>query len=316
MKAPREPDRARLARQPIRRWFLATRPAFLLLALVAAGIGLAASHASGLELAPTWAVVTLLGAASLHAAVNVHNDYFDDINGTDPNNRERIFPFTGGSRMIQNGVMTRRATRHLAWALYALTIVIGLLLLVPAGLSLLWLGLVGLVLGWAYSAPPLALNRRGLGELTVALGFGLLMPLGADLVQRGALHALPLWAGLGFALMTADLLLINQFPDLDADRVAGKRHWVVRLGRGRSRHVYLVIATGAYLLPALLVTIDRLPPAVLLVWLALPLTSWAAISLWRDHDRPERLAGALRATVTATLAYGLLTIVALIISNQ
>lgn len=313
MTAPREPDAARLARQPIRRWLLATRPAFLLLALVAAGIGLAASHASGLTIAPTWAGLTLIGAALLHAAVNVHNDYVDDLSGTDPNNHDRIFPFTGGSRMIQNGAMSRKATQRLASILYAATIAVGIALLIRGGMPLLWLGLAGLVLGWAYSAPPLALNRRGLGELTVAIGFGVLMPVGADLVQRGMLHPLPVWAGLGFALMATNLLLINQFPDLRADREAGKRHWVVRLGQARARYLYLAIAAGAYLLPPALVVTGHLPATTLLVWAALPLTLMAATILWRHYEQPSRLRSALRHTVLATLGYGSLMMLGLIV---
>ncbi len=315
MTAPIEPDATRLASQPIQRAFLATRPAFVLLAVVAAGIGLAASHASGHAVAPLWAILTLLGAATFHAAINVHNDYFDDLNGTDAGNDERQFPFTGGSRMIQNGVMSQAATRHLAWGLYAATVAIGVALLTRGGLPLLWLGLAGMVLGWAYSAPPLALNRRGLGEPTVAIGFGLFMPLGADLVQRGTLHALPVWAGLGFALMAANLLLINQFPDLQADRRAGKDHWVVRLGRRRSRHLYLAITAAAYLAPSLLLTTGRLPAEALVVWAASPLSLYAAARLWRHHDQPSRLRGALAASVAATLGYGLLLIAGLALSR-
>ncbi len=283
--------------------------------MVAVGIGLAASHASGLAIAPAWAGLTLIGAALLHAAVNVHNDYIDDLNGTDPNNRDRVFPFTGGSRMIQNGAMTRQETQRLAWVLYGITIVVGTSLLIRGGMPLLWLGLVGIILGWAYSAPPLALNRHGLGELTAALGFGMLMPVGADLVQRGMMHPLPAWAGLGFALIAANLLLINQFPDLRADRKAGKRHWVVRLGQARARYLYLAITAGAYLLPPALVATGRLPTATLLVWATLPLTLTAAALLWRHYKEPSRLRGALRTTVIATLAYGSLMILGLIVAG-
>ena len=311
----REPDPATLSRHPWRRTFLATRPAFLLLALVAVGIGLAASHATGVPIAPFWAGLTLLGAAVFHAAVNVHNDYFDDISGADLGNHDRQFPFTGGSRMIQNGVMSRQTTRHLARGLYAATIAIGAALLVRGGLSLLWLGLGGMVLGWAYSAPPLALNRRGMGEVTVAIGFGLFMPLGADLIQRGALHALPVWAGLGFALMTASLLLINQFPDVDADRRAGKRHWVVRLGRERGRFLFLGVTAAAYLVPTLLVIWGRLPATTLVIWATAPLSLYATVILWRHHERPHRLRRALAGTVAATLTYGLLMITGLAIGG-
>lgn len=78
-----------------------------------------------------------------------------------------------------------------------------------AGLGLWGIGVFGLILGWAYSAPPLSLNSRGVGELSVAVGFGLLIPLGADYVQRGVMSQLPLWAGMPYALLVANLLVIN-----------------------------------------------------------------------------------------------------------
>ncbi len=304
---PCEPDVTRLRHQPLRRTLLATRPTFLLLAVVAVGIGLATAHTTGLTLDPLWAALTLAGAVTLHAAANVHNDLADDLNGSDAANQDRQFPFTGGSRMIQSGVTTPQATQWLARWLYALTIGIGLILLTPGGWPLLALGAAGLLMAWAYSAPTISLNAKGLGEIAVGIGFGIFMPLGADTVQRGELHSLPVLAGAGFALMTASLLLINQFPDFKADRLVGKRHWVVRLGRRRARYAFLTTTAAAYLVPVLFVTIGSLPVAVLTTLMALPLSLIAGRDLWAHHSTPNRLRPALAATVTATLLYGSLT---------
>ncbi|WP_372591734.1 prenyltransferase [Guyparkeria sp.] len=309
---PREPDADRLVRRPLVRTLLATRPAFLLLAAVGVGIGLAVATGERPLDAPL-AALTLLGALTFHAAVNVDNDYHDARNGTDADNADRLFPFTGGSRMIQNGALSPEQTQRLAWLLYAATALIGLALLTRAGLPLLWLGLAGALLGWAYSAPPLALNSRGLGEITVGLGFGLLMPMGADLVQRGTLGTGAAWAGAGYALMTVNLLLLNEFPDADADRQAGKRHLVVRLGRSRARWIYVGTAVLAYATPMLLVATDRLPTTALLPLAALPLTVYALRRLWQDAERPERLAPPIRATIAATLLFGTLTAVGLLL---
>ena len=112
-------------------------------------------------------------------------------NGTDARNTQRIYPFTGGSRFIQNGVLTPRQVLVFAVALFAATIAGGLWLLSVAGAGLFWIGLAGLAIGWAYSAPPLQLNSRGVGELCVATGF-LLVVAGADYAQRGALAPLAL----------------------------------------------------------------------------------------------------------------------------
>ncbi|MFW6021010.1 MAG: prenyltransferase, partial [Guyparkeria sp.] len=232
--------------------------------------------------------------------------------GSDAANHDRQFPFTGGSRTIQNGAMTRRATRRLAHGLYALTVGIGLILLIPGGWPLLALGVAGLLMAWAYSAPTVSLNARGLGEIAVGIGFGIVMPLGADIVQRGELHILPVFAGTGFALMTASLLLINQFPDVTADRLAGKRHSVVRLGRRRARYAWLATTAAAFLVPALLVILGQLPVTALSILAALPLSLIAGRDLWVHYAAPKRLRRALAATVAATLLYGCLTITGLV----
>src|SRR3970040_263437 len=86
-------------------------------------------------------------------------------------------------------------------------------------------GRAGLFTAWAYSAPPLKLNSRGLGEACVAMGFGLIA-VGADYVQRAEFSLFPVVAVLPYALLVTNLLYINQFPELKADAATGKRHWV------------------------------------------------------------------------------------------
>ncbi len=87
------------------------------------------------------------------------------------------------------------------------------------------LGLVGALIGWGYSAPPLKLNSRGLGEPDVALGFAL-VPCGLVMVAGSGFDLRALLLGLSSGLLVANLLFINQFPDRRADAATGKRHWV------------------------------------------------------------------------------------------
>lgn len=301
-----EPTQAAFADRPISKYFAATRPPFLLAALMAAVIGLSTAHYAGLALNAWTAALSLLGAVLVHAAINVINDYHDDRNGTDDNNDERLFPFTGGSRFIQNGVLTAEQTRKYATGLFGACMVIGLILTWQAGTGLVLIGLLGLLIGWAYSAPPLALNSRGWGELSVAVGFGLLMPLGADFVQRHAFALLPVLAGLPYALLTANLLLINQFPDRRADELAGKHHWVVRLGARRARWIYPALALAAYGSLSGMVLGGVLPHWSLLGMIPLPLSLHASAELLRHADHPARLAPAIKSTISAGLAYGVL----------
>jgi 1,4-dihydroxy-2-naphthoate octaprenyltransferase len=223
----REPSRERLA-NPFLRYLLATRPAFLSITLAGCLLGFATADADGAAFDWARALATLSLAMLAHAGINVLNDYCDHLNGSDARNTQRIYPYTGGSRFIQNGVLTPRQVLGLAVALFAVTIAGGLWLLSVAGTGLFWIGLAGLAIGWAYSAPPLQLNSRGVGELCVAAGF-LLVVAGADYVQRGAFAPLPWLAGAPFALLVTGVLYINQFPDREADRASGKLHWVARL---------------------------------------------------------------------------------------
>lgn len=303
---PGEPTAAAYAQRPLRRYLDATRPPFLSVTVVAVLIGLGGVIYDGIGVAWVSFVLAAVGALLAHAGSNVLNDYYDELNGTDSGNTERVFPFTGGSRFIQNGVLTPR--QMLLWGALLMfgTMLIGLVLLLRGGLPLLWLGLLGLVLAWAYSAPPLALNSRGLGELVVAVGFGLMVPLGVDLVLREELASLPLFAGASYALLVAGILYLNQFPDLDADRLAGKWHWVVRLGARRGRWVYPVLVLVAYGLLALGVLAGPLPTWTLLGLLPLPVSMAAAVILIRNAETSAALLPAIRLNLSAAMAHGLL----------
>jgi len=299
-----EPHPAQLA-NPFKRYFLATRPSFLLASLVPVFIGLATAHVSGVALNVWSAFLTMIGAVVIHAGVNVLNDYYDALNGTDDLNQERLFPFTGGSRFIQNGVLSRRETARFGAALLGGGGLIGLWLL-HAGSGLFVIGLLGLFIGWAYSAPPFALNSRGLGELCVGTGFGLMIVSGADYVQRHHFDLLPLAASLPYALLATSLLYINQFPDRAADEQAGKHHWVVRLGVERARWGYLIMVSLAYGILATLVIMGVLPNRSLLGLLPLPLSMRAALTLLRHARDVPKLTPAIVLTIQALLAHGML----------
>jgi len=253
-----------------------------------------------------------LFALLAHAGANVLNDYYDAQNGTDACNVERVYPFTGGSRFIQNGVLTELQTRNFGFALLACVMLAGLWLMANSVAQLFYIGIAGLFIGWAYSAPPFRLNSRGLGELCIALGF-LLIIVGADFVQRRAFAAAPFVAGLSYALLASNLLYINQFPDRSADMAAGKLHWVARLEVQHARWGYVLIMVMAYLWLLLSVLMGWLPALVLLAVLALPLSVKAASLLLRHAAQPQQLGDAIKLTIAAMLAHGALLAFALII---
>jgi len=297
---------------PAPRLLLATRPAFLTASGWAALLGLASADFAGAMVQLVPAVLVVVGALVIHAGVNVLNDYYDALNGTDAVNRDRIFPFTGGSRFIQNGVLTPLQAARLGWLLLALGALVGLYLAWRTGPGLLGLGLAGLLLGWGYSAHGPRLNARGLGEVSVVLGFGAFIPLGAFWVATGSPAVWPLAVGLPYGLLVLNLLFVNQFPDNRADAAAGKRHLVVRLGPSRARWLYGVFAGAAYVGTALAVAADWLPlPA-----LAALLPAWLSLRAWRDvlrwAETPAFLEPAIRRTITALTAYAFILLPVLV----
>ncbi len=301
---PAEPTPQRFA-NPLLRHVAATRPAFLSVTLVGCLLGIASAAASGLSIDPLTAVLTVVLALLAHAAGNVINDYHDALSGADMLNTRRLFPFTGGSRFIQNGVLTLRQTGLFALALTLAVIPGGLWLAWQAGPGLILIGLAGLLLGWAYSAPPLKLVSRGLGEVVITLCW-LLVVVGADHVQRHGFAWQPVAAGLSYAMLVANLLYINQFPDHDGDAAAGKRTLVVMLGPETAKWGYFAIAVLACIWLILQVERNALPQGAAAAALTTVL-SFNAARLLREHaSAPQALAPAIHQTIVAALAHGLI----------
>lgn len=306
---PTEPQPATLT-SPALRALLATRPAFLSVTLVACLIGLAAAAGSGVTLDPLTAALTVLLALCAHAGGNVINDYHDARSGADAANTTRLYPFTGGSRFIQNGLLSEAQTARLGYGLLLAVVPAGLWLSWQAGPGLIGIGLAGLLLGWAYSALPLKLMSRGLGELAIVASWALVV-VGADYVQRGSFSTLPLLAGLPYALLVAAILYINQFPDHDSDAASGKRTLVVILGRDTAKWGYLMLTLIAYIALVFMIERNALPQKAAAAAFTLVLSFRAARDLIAHASEPPALAGAIRLTLVAAHVHGLVLAAAL-----
>ena len=310
MSRPLEPTLAALP-NPFLRYFAATRPAFLSVTFVGVLLGLASAAAAGAQIDPASATLTMFFALVAHAGANVINDYYDARSGCDAANTDRVFPFTGGSRFIQNGVLTLRAVGVFGYGLLGAVIPAGLWLTANSAPGLIWIGIAGLAVGLAYSAPPLKLQSRGLGEFGITAGW-LLVVVGADFVQRHGFSFSPIAAGLGFALLVANVLYINQFPDVRADAHAGKHTLVVRFGIARARWGYALIGALCYGWVIAMVATAQLPAPALVSLLGVLPSATALRSLWRHAGVPPRLTFAIKMTILAAVVHGLLLAGALV----
>lgn len=251
-------------------------------------------------------LLTLLGAVCLNAGTNMVNDYFDHVWGSDEVNTEFANPFTGGSRLIQMGLVKPKEMLWQGIGFFVAGSLIGLFLAYTRSWAILWMGLFGVFCGYFYTAPPFRLAGTGLGELVVGLCFGPLMVVGAYVVQTQTLAWEPVVASLPVMLLITLVLWINEFQDAPADAAVGKTHLVVRLGRRRAATVYGALLAGAYLSLIAGVLLAGVTPFALVGLLTAPL-AWKAYQVARVHyDHPQELVPANALTIRTHLLTGLL----------
>ncbi len=291
----------------IKIWLKEVRALFLTASTMPVLLGTAVAYSENPDALNLWYfILVLIGGVCLHIGANVVNDYFDYKSGTDNINVEYTRPFTGGSRMIQEGLMTPREVFMEAMVFFAVGGLIGIYLAFQDRILVIVLGIIGAFSGYFYTAPPVNLAKRGIGELFIGLNFGILMTLGAYYVQVGHLAWEPVFASVPIALLIAAVLYINEFPDYNADKEAGKRHLVVRLGRERAAKGHAVLMGSVYVYVAVLVALDWISPYSLIVFLTLPLAI-TSIRFSRDfHSDSFKIIPANASTVQCHLAIGIL----------
>jgi 1,4-dihydroxy-2-naphthoate octaprenyltransferase len=237
--------------------------------------------------------MTIAGAVFVHLGANVINDYFDHLNGSDEVNREYVKGFTGGSMLIQNGLMSHREV--LAGAIFFLATGFAVILYFTFQFgSLVLLGGIAAVLSAvAYS---MFAGSFYVGELLVAACFGLLIPAGAFYVQMRALTPVILLPSIVPSALVFLILFINEIPDCTADRLCGKKTLVVRIGRKGAAKLYCFITALLYIYLIFLAKAVNLP-AILLSFFTFPLAAYAAAILLKHYEESGKLGPALKATI-------------------
>ena len=252
-------------------------------------------------------LLTLLGTVCINAAFDMSNDYFDHVSGNDAANRE-LTPFSGGSRVIQDGLLLPKQVLMGSLGFYLAGIVIGLYLAAVRGWVILALGTVGVFLAFFHNAPPVRLYflAPGLGELAVGIGCGPIVVLGSYYVQTQRLSVDALWASIPLGLLVAAVLYLNEFPDYQADKLVGKKTVPVVIGRERATWGYVALLAVAYLVIVAGVILTVFPVAVLLALLSAPLAYRGIRGTLRFHSDTPKLVPAMAATIQLHLVAGLL----------
>ena len=290
----------------VRNWQVALRIPFLTASIVPILLGTAIAGLTARAIRWDLFLLTLVAAVFIQAGTNIINDYFDHASGNDEINREFVRPFSGGSRVIQLGLLSPVEVLGGAMLFIMIASLIGVYLGLERGLLIFVLGIVGLVSGVFYTGRPFNFASRGVGELLVAMNFGVLTTLGAYYVQAQTLSWMPVAASVPVSLLIAAVLYVNELPDYKADVAVGKRTAVVRLGPARALIVYIVLIAGTYLSILAGVVAGLLPIAALLAIITLPLCIRAAQYIRKHHSSSFDLIPANAMTVMGHLLTGLL----------
>lgn len=281
---------------------------FLTLTVTCIALAAGASWQAGHALHPgTLALVTAVGL-SAHISVNAFNEYFDFKSGLDFLT-ERT-PFSGGSGTLVRYPTASTSALTLAIVSLLLTICGGLYLSYQLNWLPLMLGMPGVVLIYAYTQ---YVNRWPLlCLLAPGIGFGVFMTLGSYWVLAGSVSAAAWVLAVILLLLISNLLLLNQFPDVDADRRVGRRHLPIVIGRRRSASVYTLLLLLSYLVLLAAVAGGILPRQCLLALLSLPLLIKLLPGLFRYADQPKQLTPYLGLNVLLCHLYPLLLLAGLI----
>ena len=246
--------------------FLSTRPWSFTMTFSSVTMGALMAAVIG-RFSPLLYLLTLGGMVAFHAATNVLNDFFDVRHGVDregaPTTKYRLHPAAFGQTPLST-------TLGFSLGLYALTIATGLYLAFVSTIWILVVLLVGIAGSVFYTADPVVLKARALGEVTVFAMWGVLVPLGSYIVQTGTGSWSPVVAAVPIGIFVALVLLANNIRDIDYDGSVNAKTLAVVLGAGSAEMLYVALLAASYVLVVLGICIQLLPLWSVVVFLTLP----------------------------------------------
>ena len=295
----------------LRVWLKASQAQSFIVSVIPVLVGAAVAAHVGIALSVPLLLLALAGVLAIHAATNMSNDYIDYKTGVDNQPPEIISPFTAGSRVLPEKLVTPEAHKRVWLSLYGLGAAVGLALsyLVPDGWVILLLGVSMGGLSLFYTYPPFKLQYHGLGELLVAVIFGPVLVFGSFYVQAHRFSWEPILVSIPFGLFVSAFLLVNEMPEWKSDPKGGKITVPARAGLKRSMQIYAGMMAAGYAWMALLPLLRVVPLPTLLGLVSLPLGAKAIGILGKSYDRfPEHI-GANAGTLQAVLVSGVALVV-------
>lgn len=251
-------------------------------------------------------IAALLGSIFIQIGTNLANDYSDAKRGADT--AERLGPV----RVTSAGLVAPKRVLYATWIAFGLAMVTGVYLATVAGPEIIAIGVVSILAGVLYTGGPRPYGYAGMGEIFVFLFFGLVAVNGSYYVQLEQIDLLPFLLSIPVGLLSTAILVVNNVRDLDTDARAGKRTLAVRLGRERTRALYLAMIAASFAMVPISLALGDGPAAGLIALLSAPLALKPLQAVRTRTDGPA-LNGALAGTGALLGVFSLLLAAGLVI---
>ena len=280
----------------IKTYFLETRPHFLILSLVLVILSTSMALYDGV-FNLKYSLLAFIGLLLLHISVNTYNDYFDYKSGIDL--KAKRTPFSGGSGFLVSGAFSAKKTFWLATISFILAVPIGIYFILNKGWFLLPIFILGAIIVLFYTSF-LAKLGLGISELSAGLGLGTLPVLGIYLILNQGFSFSVLFASIPSGILVCNLLLLNEIPDVEADKIGKRKTLPIVLGKDGAAKIYSGLTLLVYAWIVLGVILKIIPPFTLIALLTLPL-AFKAIRGSIKHSDPGRMIPAQGANVMVVL---------------
>lgn len=226
-------------------WILASRPRTLPAALVPVMVGSALAIYQGIFF-PAYSLVALLCSILIQIGTNFTNDLYDHLKGSDTKERK------GPLRVLASGLITVKEMQWGIFLVFFTAFLLGLYLVYSVGLVILWIGIFSIIAGLAYTAGPFPLAYNGLGDLFVFIFFGIVGTVGTYYLHAQQFTFLAFLISLPVGALITNILIVNNYRDIEEDKTAGKNTLAVLLGREFSRYEYVFFILISFFIPFLL----------------------------------------------------------------
>jgi 1,4-dihydroxy-2-naphthoate octaprenyltransferase len=241
---------------------------------------------------PLYFLLVMVGVVFNHVALNMADDYFDYKHAVDKLKPEEKNPYTGGSGTLGSGLIKPPAMFKAFTLCFLITIAIGLFLTATRGIPVLLFGLFGVFCSVFYTAPPINFSHYGLGEIGQLINFGTTIGLGAYFVQTQSIGFEAFVATLPMGIMLFSMITINEIPDYQEDKLAGKLTLVARYGKRSGIKLYIASWACTYAVIILGALSGVMPLLTLLALASMPLAFRSIGILRRNFENPMALAPA------------------------